>query len=116
MGFQLPPNTATLIFEDGNYAGLEVKVITDATLEEMFDLPERLEGKPKEQYVYWATKLVAWNVEDKDGAPVPATFEGVWSQPYEFINFLIGEWRKAVLRPNAPLSETSSDGSTSAAE
>lgn len=51
----------------------------------------------------FASRLVSWNLEDDDGAPVPATREGVGGQDVEFILAIVMAWMEAVAAVDTPL-------------
>jgi hypothetical protein len=51
----------------------------------------------------FAAALVSWNVETKDGTPVPATAEGLLDQEPLMVAAIMGAWMDALLgaRPTA---------------
>jgi len=44
----------------------------------------------------FSESLVEWNLEDDDGAPIPADYDGVKTQELPFIQTIIGEWMEAM--------------------
>lgn len=64
----------------------------------------------------FVTKLTAWNLEDKDGKPVPFTREAVDGQDRNLIGKLIFAWQMALVGIPAPLDTTSTNGALSAEE
>jgi hypothetical protein len=61
----------------------------------------------------FAESLKEWNLEDEDGAPVPATVIGLKTQDLDFVLELILAWVEAVVSVSAPLKKKSSDGDQS---
>ena len=61
-------------------------------------------------------RIVAWNLEDEAGAPVPVTRESIEDQDDDLINAIVALWIKQVMGVPAPLESDSSGGGTSAAE
>lgn len=59
-------------------------------------------------------RLVAWNLEEDDGTPVPATAEGVADQDMQLMVDLITAWMDAVASVDTPLPSASPNGATSA--
>jgi len=53
----------------------------------------------------FADALIEWNVEDDDGAPVPATLNGLYSQDFDMVMFLFGEWIGAMGGISGPLEQ-----------
>lgn len=64
----------------------------------------------------FAARLVAWNLEEDDGTPVPATAEGVADQDMQLMTELIMGWMDAVSSVDTPLPQPSPNGVTTAAE
>lgn len=108
MAYTRKRKTVVLEFdnEDGDFAGLEVE-IASLPMGEFFELSKAVHKKDmSEKEVATLLKafdrvLVAWNVEEEDGAPVPATFDGLMSMDLEFNLKVIGAWLKAVAPPEA---------------
>ena len=67
-------------------------------------------------FAQFAALLVSWNVEDDDGAPVPATLEGVLTQEPAFVQSVIRMWVENITQAPPPLPGGSRSGGTSAAE
>lgn len=112
--FKFKKRTARLIFEDGDYAGAEVRVSLDFPIGDFMTL-QRLQEDPdsiEQLCQFIAGLLVDWNLEDDKGK-VPATYEGVLRVPPLFIRRLCEELVKALTAPSVPLGETSPDGKLS---
>lgn len=105
MGFRLD-RTYTLEFE-GDMAGAEVKlrstsVATVMRIRSLSD-PEELAG-------LLAEHVIAWNLDDKKGAPLPVTVEAILGDLEEVVlAAIVREWYKAATGATAPL-----DASTTA--
>lgn len=54
--------------------------------------------------------LIAWNLEDEDGAPVPCTREGLDTLELPFALELIQGWMEGTMGVSAPLGDASSSG------
>lgn len=67
----------------------------------------------QEVFQAFARRLVAWNLEDSDGAPVPATCESVMAQDMDIMLALILSWMEAIASVAPPLPAASSNGSSS---
>jgi hypothetical protein len=61
----------------------------------------------------FAEHLVAWNLEDDDDVPVPATTEGVSAQDDDFVLDLVAAWMDEVGGVSGPKEPTSNGGSPS---
>lgn len=107
--------------EDHENHGLEVCVKSLSTAELMRlgsladkDLTEDLSPEAmaalEDMMRLFASKLVKWNLEDEDGEPVPATYEGLNSQELDFTMELIDAWMNTVAGIAAPLGANSSAG------
>ena len=110
--------TADVAFdEDHEFYGAEATVALDGPMDFYFTLAgdEFFKADPirKRELIkqFGDTVLVEWNLEDRDGNPVPATGAGLLTQPISFGTDLIIAWIQAG-SPPAPLSEPSSDGNT----
>lgn len=60
-----------------------------------------------------AGSLAEWNLLDDDGAPVPATYDGVMSQDFPLVMSIIEGWMEAIGGVPTPLDQRSSDGKPS---
>jgi hypothetical protein len=123
MGYNPKRKIYKLVFEDEEMAGLEVRVrsFSIGTMLEVGELSDLMgrkitpEDMPRVQKLFsvLAQALVSWNVEDDDGAPVPATLEGLTAQEDTFVFAVLSAWIDAVSGVSAPLPQTSSDGQSS---
>lgn len=128
-GFRLPERVVTIVFEDddGPYVGLELDVSLTVAMGYYFtaaawgELPEGELPSVEEirtTMLDWArAHLRGWNIEDKDGQPVPATPEAFVDRiDSETQGLILVRWREAVRKPPDPSSPPSPAGGTSVAE
>ncbi|SRR6266403_655593 len=109
MGYKRGKKTYKLVFEDDEFDGLVVRT-GPVNLGEYFEAV-KLEGEPLIEL--FASKLVEWNLEEEDGAPVPATLAGLYTQDREFVRTLVRSWFKTVAGISDPLPLPSEDGEQS---
>lgn len=127
-GYVYPATTFTLVFTDPAMDGLEAKVssVPSGDLMELDRLTDpqthadltRAQQKAwvGELYALLARYLVSWNLTDRDGAPVPTTVEGMWSQEWRLMRPIIWAWYRALIEVPAPLPQPSGDGEQSVEE
>lgn len=60
-------------------------------------------GKMEELLRLFARMLVEWNVEDDDGTPVPANYEGLASQDFTFVLEIITAAGQGLMQAPPPL-------------
>lgn len=117
-----------LTFEDPDFEGLEVTVRSASldTLMQLLGFSGELDGLSDEQAKggallgqvtamlrLFARLLHSWNVEDDDGLPVPATFEGLFSQDFGFVMPVIERAAAAMTQAPPPLPAGSPSGGIS---
>lgn len=118
MGFKQPRKTYDLVFgNDTDYPGLEVRART-LSLGQLLEVRSQDDGQDATRKLVglFAERLVSWNLEDEEGAPVPATLDGIQEQDDDLILAVIGQWQKAMYGVPAPLESGSGSGGTSQAE
>ena len=121
--YLVPEATATLVIDDGPYAGAEIEVRltlsprvyfgiqqwvaqmsgaadTDATLAATTEMAE----------LFVANGLTSWNITNRAG-PVPVTVEGVLSLDWQLVAKLVATWISAIGTVPVPLPGASVDGS-----
>lgn len=54
-----------------------------------------------------ADQLVEWNLDNEDGSPVPATFEGLVAQELDFVMRIFRAWMDAMGSVPDPLGQSS---------
>lgn len=115
MGFERNPKIYHLKFQDGDYAGLEVRV-RSLSMKQLLIIRTGNgdEGKDGTQTAveFLAERIVDWNLTS-DGAPVPATLDAILDEDDDFVLAIINKWTTAVSGVSAPLDETSPSGETS---
>ena len=100
---------ATIVFDDEYYAGIEVLVDLSAPLSEALGYMAGNIGRIEE----FSHLVLAWNLTDDAGQPVPISAESIMSQPTGFVVQLMRKWVEAAIRPPDPLSGRSSAGAPS---
>jgi hypothetical protein len=76
---------------------------------ELAELKKKIRGV----FAPFARVLQSWNVEDDDGAPVPATLDGLLSQELPFVGQIIEAYVGAMATAPPPLQSSSPSGATS---
>lgn len=114
MGYRPPRKIYDLDFTGTEYEGLAVKM-RGLTVGEELQLDELRTGDGAERrgFELMTSLLVAWNIEDDQGQPVPPTFEGVCSQDSVMIGAVIDALKAAVSGVPDPLPQSSPDGGPS---
>lgn len=123
MGFRPQETHYALKFEDPALNGLEVTVaeVTVGELGELVGLVGAVKSgdtldkaaKVMRLFTMLGDALVEWNLEDRNGNPVPADEAGVKTQTLR-LNLAIAEaWMAAMAAVDLPLPSGSSDGETS---
>jgi hypothetical protein len=125
VGYVRKRATYRLAFADGEFEGLEV-VARSASVEayqRLADLATRELSSPPSAddlaeidhlYRAFAGVLVSWNLEEEDGTPVPATYDGLRSQDLPFAVAIVLAWMNAVAGVSRPLEMPSTDGALEA--
>lgn len=129
-GFKPPKKTYTLVFDEPEFAGLEVTT-RGMKLREVMDINRLLDFDPvkavksgqmtpmeaeeefQKSYEVFASFLLSWNLLDDAGEPVPPTLEAVQEQEPGFIHTLTRAWVRALMGVPAPLGQTLSGGDPS---
>jgi len=116
-GFRPPEKTARVTFAGTDYDGAEIQVLLSVSFGQFIDLREAAQGEDQEGMarLFGENVLMAWNLEDRDGKPIPANGDGMLAIPLALTNLVVQHWVEAVAGVPAPLSETSADLSTLAA-
>jgi len=115
-GYRVKKRTAKIIFVDTDYDGAVIEALFDVPLKKLFELQRLAEtGKAEESFKIFGDEiLTAWNVEDDDGKPIPASGDGLLSQPAPFANLILTKWLAAMQEPAAPFASQPNSGGTSA--
>jgi hypothetical protein len=118
MGYRRTKKKYRLTFEDEDLAGLEV-LMGSLSIAEFMELTEastaaQAAGDTAGNAVTgllekFAGSIVSWNLEDEDGSPVPATFDGVKAQELGFVMSVVMAWMDAVAAVD-PTSRASANG------
>lgn len=62
---------------------------------------------------HYENRIVSWNLEEENGVPVPANYQGLMSQDFDFARELAMHWLDGVLGTPGPLDGNSNDGGPS---
>ncbi|MFF3511529.1 hypothetical protein [Streptomyces sp. NPDC002573] len=116
MGFKRNPKIYHLKWEDGEYAGLEVRV-RSMSLGQLvasqkgtgYNGKEGIEGNIE----LFAERIVDWNLETEDGEPVPTTLDAIMGEDDDLIIDIVRRWNEAMAGVPAPLPESSPSGEPS---
>lgn len=116
MGFKKAAKVYTLKFKDPEYIGLEIKaksIPTGLFLKMMRQAEltdEEKIGRSEELIKLFAKSIVAWNLEDENGKPVPKTITGLETQDFDFLMLLVSTWIDAVSGVDESLEKKSNSG------
>jgi hypothetical protein len=112
-----------LQFADGDLAGLviRVRVMAVGALQELLTKLDELSNVESMPYIArsLADHLIGWNIDDEDGNPVPATYEGILSLAPAELGKIGHVWMKSLagaVPVDSPLGESSPSGVPSAGE
>lgn len=124
MGYKRKIKTVILEFTDPEFEGFECEVKSLPISEylrvaELADQAEEGTKTAKEMFGVFAKALVRWNLEDENDQPVPATYDGVIAQDFDFVMSLIAGWlqsmggvdEKSTLGKDSPSGMTFPEGS-----
>jgi len=123
--FQLPERIVTLVFKDGPLKGLELEVRLGVPFDFYFDLTD-LAAKSSEESGLDALRslmrrfaseaLVAWNLTDRDGKPVPPTADAFIAKVDPVSGgLMLARYLSAIGDVPSPLARASANGRTSRA-
>ncbi len=123
MGYVRERRIFRLKFADEDMGGLEVRAAsvplgTFLEMVELMDVEVRGIGpddarKVDRLFEGFARALVSWNLEEPEGVPVPATFEGLRSQDIDFAMKILRAWVEALTSVPDFLPAGSSNGGRS---
>jgi hypothetical protein len=125
VGYRAPVKAYRLKFADEDMAGLEVtaRSLPIGEFLKLSDLaglaqddPAAMSKGATETFRVLAGALMSWNLEDEQGQPVPATYEGIVSQDLDFVMKIVNAWMSAMTDVAPPLPGGSSGGVPSALE
>ena len=116
MGYKRNPKIYHLKWQDGEYAGLEVRV-RSLSLGQLvatqngkgYNGKEGIEGNIE----LLAERIVDWNLETEDGTPVPTTLDAIMGEDDDLIIAIVRRWNEAMAGVPAPLPESSPSGEPS---
>lgn len=112
MGYKRAKKRYRLQFDDPELNGFEV-VMAGLSIGQFIDLQTTAaaadDAGTTDLLEKFAAKITSWNLEDDDGLPVPATFDGVKSQDMDFIMMIISAWMDAMAGVD-PTRQTGANG------
>jgi len=115
VGYERNPKVYHLKFQDGEYAGLEVRV-KSLSMKQLLTMRAGKGDDDKDgterAVEYLAERIVDWNLTDQ-GVPVPPTLDNILEEDDDFILAIINKWTTAVSGVPAPLPESSPSGEPS---
>lgn len=129
--FTIRPGTATLVINEGGYAGVEVRVRLDIPIGEFHAHRAQLQARLKDEgnplteedgmRTFLEQRVIEWNFKDEAGNPVPLTMEGATAAgvPSDLLYTLLQAFWLAVgeyVKPAVPLERPSKNGATSAVD
>lgn len=117
-GYRRQPKVYRLVFDE--HPGLIVRA-RSASVAMVLEVTE-LQNATLDQVVaeqlfrLFAAQLLSWNLETEEGEQVPATYEGLVTEEWEFVLMIIMSWMEAVTGVSAPLDQPSNGGGPSLVE
>jgi len=115
VGYERNPKVYHLKFQDGEYAGLEVRV-RSLSMKQLLTIRtgNGEEGKDGTETAvrFLAERIIDWNLTDQ-GVPVPTTLDAILDEDDDFVLAIINKWTNAVSGVGAPLPESSPSGEPS---
>lgn len=122
MGYSRQETVYRLRFTDPAMAGLVVdtRSLSLGRMLEVMALADQVDGKGVKNvqevsglFGAFADAVITWNLEDRDGTPVPATLAALYEQEFGFVLALVMEWIHAIAGVSAPLDPDSNGGAPS---
>ena len=98
-GFVVPVRTAEITFEGTDYDGAVIECLLDLPLDWFFEVQRAGTGGDSEEnekmVTEWADKcLIAWNLTEEDGTPIPCDRAHFMAQPTAFTTTIVQEWQR----------------------
>lgn len=110
MGYQRKSKTFKLVFDDEEFAGLEVRTRSVSLGQflkmESLTTSELTEATIHELFKNFVQVLISWNLEDEDGVQVPTTLDGLYAQDLDFVQKVIEAWKEAMVGVSRPLEQS----------
>lgn len=114
-GYQIPDTILHVDFTGGKYVGAEVVLRLNVKIGTVLRIQDLADDVSAMLAEFAREVLISWNLLNKDGAPIPPTFEGMLElEDINFATFLMEQWVKAIQGGDKdPLEQTSRNGGTS---
>lgn len=124
MGHTVQRKVYAITFDGGEYEGMEVKArsagfgqyrrIAELATITMSRPPSREDlQRLADLLASFADVLVSWNLQEEDGAAIPATLAGLEGLEPQYALTIVLGWMEAVAGVAAPLEQPSDGGDTS---
>jgi hypothetical protein len=114
VGYTPKRKTYTLDFKGTDFEGLEVSIrgLNTGQYMDLWEAKEEAEsgGETGRMMHLLAEQLIAWNIEDDFGRPVPATLDGIKTQDLDLNLAVVNAWTTAMAGVPAPLESSSDSG------
>lgn len=116
MGYRKVPVIHTVTFEGSDYEGLIVRLkgLKIGSMRRLIDLMESEDEKMTVMMTGMigtiADSIVSWNLEDEQGAELPATAEEMEDLEFAMLFELVSRWLEKMTGPNASLGKDSPSG------
>ena len=117
-----PGDVVIVEITEGNYAGTSAVCSRALSLGVYLDMTRNDEDRTPQEVMAANTSLLRrfgreilleWNLDDRDGNPLPASEEGIMAIPMVLSGALFMQWQGALTGVGAPLGAGSSNGTTS---
>lgn len=113
MGFKQPQRKAHVVFEDGDYAGLELTLSLDEPIGRFLAVERMVaSGNTRLEEIgeMLSALILDWNLEDDQGS-VPITKEGIERLSVGTIIVILTKWMEVQTGPPVPLGAQLNNGS-----
>jgi len=115
--FTIPTRALVMIFDDGDYAGAEVKVRMNVPLGVLWEIQAMAQDNPRPAFDLFGDRvLLEWNLRSDGGEAIPVTSDGMNELPVDLAILIMEKWAEVVFKAPAPLPNSSPNGVTSAEE
>lgn len=105
--------TVAVEITEGDYAGARATCAGDLSLGAYFAFTKGGAAAEEGGHIlerFGREILLDWNIDDKDGNPLPANEEGLLAIPLELASALLKGWNEAMSGVPSPLDDESGDG------
>lgn len=109
--YKLPKRTAIFEFEDGDWAGAEIRCALDVPMRTLFRFrqADKEEDVSNLYEVFAQQVLISWNLVGEDDAEIPCTPNNFLEQPNGFVDSIIKKWMEHMTQVPKDSSEISTN-------